>query len=174
MHKRSIKSDNEIQNVRVLSEDEAINEYGWRNIVYDVFRRPYRSDFLASFIGTGIQLLVMIFYSLLFVSLGIIRPKNGGSFFSLLVMVYIFLSLLSGYFSARFYKMVHGLNWIRVAIITAFLFPIIFICLLSIIDFFYWVEDSTTYVDFKNFFSLISLWLIGTVPLLILGSLIGL
>ena len=171
---RSTKNDNEIQNVRVLSEDEVINEYGWRNIIYDVFRRPYRSDILASFIGTGIQLLVMVFYSLLFVSLGIIQPKNGGSYFSLLVMVYIFLSLLSGYFSARFYKMVHGLNWLKVTILTALLFPIIFIFLLSIIDFFYWVEDSTTYVNFQNFFSLISLWLMGTVPLLILGTFIGL
>ena len=56
----------------------------------------------------------MVLYSLLFVALGIIRPKSGGSYFTLLVMVYIFLSLLSGYFSARFYKMVHGLNWLKI------------------------------------------------------------
>ena len=170
---RSIKSEIEIHNEKVLSE-ETINEYGWRNIAFDVFRRPYRSDILACLIGTGIQLLVMVLYSLLFVSLGIIRPKSGGAYFTLLVMVYIFLSLLSGYFSARFYKMVHGLNWLRVCIITAFLFPLVFIIFISFTNFLYWVEDSTTYVQFRNFFSLISLWIIGTVPLIFLGTMIGL
>ena len=170
---RSMKSEIEIQNEKVISE-EVINEYGWRNIAFDVFRRPYRSDVLASLLGTGIQLLIMVLYSLLFVSLGIIRPKSGGSYFTLLVMVYIFLSLISGYFSARFYKNVHGLNWLRVYVITAFLFPSIFFILISFTNFLYWLEDSTTYVQFKNFFSLFSLWIVGTVPLLFLGTMIGL
>ena len=170
---RSIKSEIEIQNEKVSSED-VINEYGWRNIAFDVFRRPYRSDVLAALLGTGMQLLIMVLYSLLFVSLGIIRPKSGGSYFTLLVMVYIFLSLLSGYFSARFYKNVHGLNWLKVCVITALLFPSIFFILISFTNFLYWVEDSTTYVQFKNFFTLISLWLVGTVPLIFLGTMIGL
>ena len=33
--------------------DAPINEYGWRNIAFDVFRRPIRSDILSSLIGTG-------------------------------------------------------------------------------------------------------------------------
>ena len=170
---RSIKSEIEIQNEKVLS-DETINEYGWRNIAFDVFRRPYKGDILAALFGTGIQLLVTILYSLLFVSLGIIRPKSGGSYFTLLVMVYIFLSLLSGYFSARFFKMVHGLNWLKVCVITCLLFPMIFLILITSINFLYWFEDSTTYIQFKNFFSLISLWVVGTVPLIFVGTMIGL
>ena len=170
---RSIKSEIEIHNERV-SSDDSINEYGWRNIAFDVFRRPYRSDILAALIGTGIQLLVMTLYSLLFVSLGIIHPKSGGSYFTLLVMVYIFLSLLSGYYSARFYKMVHGLNWLKVCVITCLLFPFIFIILFSFTNFLYYLEGSTTYIQFRNFFSLISLWTIGTVPLIFLGTMIGL
>ena len=170
---RSIKSEIEINNEKVTSDD-SINEYGWRNIAFDVFRRPYRSDFLAALIGTGVQLLVMTLYSLLFVAMGIIRPKSGGSYFTLLVMVYIFLSLLSGYYSARFYKMVHGLNWLRVCVLTCLIFPLIFIILISFTNFLYYLEGSTTYVQFRNFFSLISLWLIGTVPLIFLGTMIGL
>jgi len=170
---RSIKSEIEIHNEKVDSDD-SINEYGWRNIAFDVFRRPYRSDILAAIMGTGVQLLIMVLYSLLFVSLGIIHPKSGGSYFTLLVMVYIFLSLISGYYSSRFYKMVHGLNWLRVCVFTALLFPSIFFILITFTNFLYWVEDSTTYVQFKNFFSLISLWIIGTVPLIFLGTMIGL
>ena len=113
--------------------------------------------------GIGIQLLVTILYSLLFVSLGIIRPKSGGSYFTLLVMVYIFLSLLSVYFSARFFKMVHGLNWLKVCVITCLLFPMIFLILITSINFLYWFEGSTTHIQFKNYFSLISVWVVGTV-----------
>ena len=169
----SIKSETEIYNEKVISDD-FINEYGWRNISFDVFRRPYRGDILAAFIGTGVQLLVMVLYSLLFVSLGMIRPKSGGSYFTLLVMVYIFLSLLSGYCSSRFYKMIHGLNWLKVCVITCLLFPCIFLILLSFTNFLYYLEDSTTYVHFKNFFSLISLWMVGNVPLIVIGTIIGL
>ena len=169
----SIKTETEIHNEKVTSDD-FINEYGWRNIAFDVFRRPYRGDILAAFIGTGIQLLVMVLYSLLFVSLGIIHPKSGGSYFTLLVMVYIFLSLLSGYFSSRFYKMVHGLNWLKVCVITSLLFPSIFLILISFTNFLYYLEYSTTYVQFKNFYSLIALWTVGTVPLIFLGTMIGL
>ena len=170
---RAIKSESEIHNEKVTSE-ESINEYGWRNIAFDVFRRPIRSDILSSLIGTGIQLLIMLLYSLSFVVLGIIQPKSGGSYFTLLAMVYIFLSLISGYSSARFYKMVHGLNWLRVCIFTAIFFPMTLILSLSSTNFLYYLEGSTTYVEFKNFFSLFSLWIIGTIPLIFIGTMIGL
>ena len=170
---RAIKSESEIHNEKVTSE-ESINEYGWRNIAFDVFRRPIRSDILSSLIGTGIQLLIMLLYSLSFVVLGIIQPKSGGSYFTLLAMVYIFLSLISGYASARFYKMVHGLNWLRVCIFTAIFFPMTLILSLSSTNFLYYLEGSTTYVEFKNFFSLLSLWIIGTIPLIFIGTMIGL
>ena len=170
---RAIKSETEIHNEKVASDD-IINEYGWRNIAFDVFRRPIRSDILSSLMGTGVQLLIMVLYSLSFVVLGIIQPKSGGSYFTLLAMVYIFLSLISGYGSARFYKMVHGLNWLRVCVFTAILFPMILILILSSTNGLYYLEGSTTYVQFKNFFSLFSLWIIGTIPLIFIGTMVGL
>jgi len=170
---RAIKSEKEIINEKVSSE-ESINEYGWRNIAFDVFRRPKRSDILSALMGTGLQLLIMLLYSFSFVVLGIIQPKSGGSYFTLLVMVYIFLSLISGYSSARFYKMVHGLNWLRVCVFTAIIFPMILILALSSTNFLYYLEGSTTYIQFKNFFSLFSLWIIGTIPLIFIGTMVGL
>ena len=89
-------------------------------------------------------------------------------------MVYIFLSLISGYISARFYKMIHGTNWLRVCLFTAIIFPIILFVLLSSTNFFYYIEGSTTYIQFKNFFSLFSLWILGTIPLIFIGTVIGL
>ena len=170
---RAIKSETEISNEKVSSED-FINEYGWRNIAFDVFRKPIKSDILSSLIGTGFQLLIMLLYSFLFIVLGLIQPKNGGSYFTLLVMVYIFLSLISGYISARFYKMVHGTNWLRVCLFTAIIFPLIVFFVLSSTNFFYYIEGSSTYIQFKNFLSLFSLWILGTIPLIFIGTVIAL
>ena len=170
---RAIKSESEIYNERVTSED-SINEYGWRNISFDVFRKPKRNDILSSLMGTGIQLLIMVLYSLIFIILGIIQPKNGGSYFTLLAMVYIFLGLISGYISSRFYKMIHGFNWLKVCFLTGILFPTLLILILSSTNFLYYLEGSTTYIEFKNLFSLLSLWILGTIPLIFIGTMVGL
>ena len=173
IYARAIKSETEISNEKVIS-DESINEYGWRNIAFDVFRKPVKSDILSSLIGIGFQLLIMLLYSFLFVVLGLIQPKSGGSYFTLLVMVYIFLSLISGYISARFYKMVHGIHWLRVCFLTSIIFPFILFFILSSTNFLYYLEGSTTYIEFKNIFSLFSLWTLGSIPLIFIGTIIGL
>ena len=63
---------------------------------------------------------------------------------------------------------------VKNCIITCLLFPCIFLILITFVNFLYWVEDSTTYIQFKNFFSLVSLWIVGSVPLIFLGTMIGL
>ena len=168
----SIKSVKEIENNRVMS-DEEINEYGWRNISLDVFRSPSHGYLLASIFGTGIQLFFVVFYSLFFVSIGLLRPRNGGSYFALMVLMYIFLGVVSGYSSSRLYVMLHGRSWIKLTIITALLFPLIVILIFSIINYIYLKENSTTYVEFKDFYSLISIWILTAIPLLFIGVMIG-
>jgi transmembrane 9 superfamily protein 2/4 len=51
---RAVKKDIEIYNSRVTSED-IIDEYGWKQVCNDVFRKPQHPMLLSSFIGTGIQ-----------------------------------------------------------------------------------------------------------------------
>ena len=168
----SIKNETEIENEKVVS-DEEINEYGWRNVAFDVFRCPPSSELLSGLLGNGIQLFIMIFYSLLFVSMGILRPRNGGSYFIIMTMMYVFLGIISGYISSRFYKMVNRKNWIKLSFISILFFPVIFIIILSTINLIYLKERSTTFVDFNSLFSLIFLWLSGAVPLFFVGTLGG-
>ena len=169
----SIKNEKEIKNVRVSSDEEEINEYGWRNVAFDVFRCPQNSEMLSGLLGNGIQLFIMIFYSLLFISMGILRPRNGGSYFVIMLMMYVFLGLISGYISSRFYKMVNRKNWIKLTFFSLLFFPFIFITILSIINYIYYKAKSTTFVEFDNLFSLIILWLTGAVPLFFVGILVG-
>ena len=168
----SIKNEKDINNNRI-SSDEEINEYGWRNVSFDVFRCPQNIELLSTILGTGIQLFIMIFYSLFFVRLGLLRPRNGGSYLTIMVMIYVFLGILSGYSTSRFYKMLNGKNWLSLTIISILFFPIIFIFIFSIINYIYGKENSSVYLEFEDFYSSLILWVFWEAPLTFLGILLG-
>ena len=168
----SIINEKDIKNERVFSDDE-INEYGWRNVAFDVFRIPDNCELLFAILGSGIQLFFMLLYSLLFISIGLLRPRNGGSYFTIMVMMYILFSILSGYSSATFYKMLNGRNWVSLLLISILFFPLIFIIFLFINNYIYYKEKSSIFIESDNFFSLLKLWIILSIPILFLGSLIG-
>jgi len=168
----SIKSEKDVKNNRIIS-DEEINEYGWRNVAFDVFRCPENIELLSSILGTGIQLFVMTFYSLFFIRIGLLRPRNGGSYLTIMVMMYVFLGIISGYSTSRFYKMLNGKNWINLTMISILFFPLIFIFIFSIINLIYKKEKSSIYMEFDEFFSSLILWVFWVAPLIFLGILFG-
>ena len=168
----SIKKENNINNNRIIS-DEEINEYGWRNLSFDVFRSPKNIELLSVIFGTGIQLFLMLFYSLFFINIGLLRPRNGGSYFSIMTMLYIFLGIISGYSTSRFYKMLKGRNWIILTLLSILFFPIIFIIFLNIINFIYKKENSSAYFELDDFFSLIFIFIFEYSPLIFFGIIIG-
>ena len=168
----SIKSDKNINNARIISDDE-INEYGWRNIALEVFRTPGNSEFLFSALGLGVQLFFMLFYTLLFVSIGILKPRNGGSYFTIMIMLYIICGLFSGIVSSKFYKMVNGRYWILLMIISFIFFPIIFIIFIIVLDIIYKKENSSVFIEINNIISLIRLWFFLSNPLIFIGQAYG-
>ena len=168
----SIQSEKDVKNNRIIS-DEEINEYGWRNVAFDVFRCPENIELLSSILGTGIQLFVMAFYSLFFIRIGLLRPRNGGSYLTIMVMMYVFLGIISGYSTSRFYKMLNGKNWINLTMISILFFPLIFIFIFSIINLIYKKEKSSIYMEFDEFFSSLILWVFWVAPLIFLGILFG-
>ena len=168
----SIKNEKNINNARIISDNE-INEYGWRDIAFEVFRIPENAELLFSILGSGIQLFFMILYTLLFVSLGLLRPRNGGSYFTIMVTMYVLLNILSGYSSSKFYKMVNGKNWITLMLTSIIFFPIIFIIILFIMNIIYKKENSSLFIELDNLVSLIRLWLVFSAPFIFLGQSIG-
>ena len=140
---------------------------------FEVFRNPKNIELLSVIVGTGIQLFLMLFYSLFFVNIGLLRPRNGGSYFSIMVMIFIFLGIISGYSTSRFYKMLKGKNWIILTLISILFFPIIFIIIFIIINLIYKKENSSAFFEFENFYSVIFVWLLEYSPLIFLGILIG-
>ena len=58
-------------------------------------------------------------------ALGFLSPANRGSLMTTLLLLYVFMGLFAGYFSARTYKM-FGETMAKQTLQTALLFPTIF------------------------------------------------
>jgi len=142
---RALKKDIEIYNTRVTGE-EFIDEFGWKQVSNDVFRKPSYRMFLCAIVGTGVQLFSMATYSLLFASLGFLNPEKRGSLLMIMIFLFVFMGVFAGYFSSRFYKMFNGTDWLKNAFLTAFLYPAIAFSIFFVMNFLFWLEGSSAAV----------------------------
>ena len=168
---RSIKRDIDIYNIRVANDD-FIDEYGWKQVCNDVFRKPKNSILLSTFIGNGVQLFSMVFFSLLFSIIGVLKPESRDNLFTLMLLMFILMGILGGYSSAIIYKSFKGTNWLKNALLTALLYPSIIYCVFIFSNFFLIFEESDS-IKFSAFLSLLFLWLFCSTPLVLIGSFFG-
>jgi transmembrane 9 superfamily member 2/4 len=125
--------------------------------------------------------------------LGMLSPSSRGALMSAAIMLYVFMGLIAGYFSARLYKTMKGKEWRRAAFLTATLFPgivfryfqnhilflaIFFNCLWLFscgffLNFFIWDRSSSGAVPFTTMLKLLLLWFGISVPLVYLGYYFG-
>ena len=89
----------------------------------DVFRPPQSASTLATFVGTGVQLFGMSLVTMIFALLGFLSPANRGGLMTAMLMMFVFMGLFAGYFSARLYKSFRGEEWKKTTLRTALLFP---------------------------------------------------
>jgi transmembrane 9 superfamily protein 2/4 len=148
-----LKKDIDIYNTRVTGED-FINELGWRQVCHDAFRRPNYPMLLSSMIGTGMQLFIMITYTLIFAMIGFYTPEKRGSLLTIMIFLFVFLGVIAGYYSERFYKMFGGKAWLKNSLLTAFLYPSILFTIFMILNLLFWIEGSSASVIFINLFRL--------------------
>ena len=168
---RAIKRDIDLYNIRVTNDD-FIDEYGWKQVCNDVFRKPKNSIFLSTFIGNGVQLFSMVFFSLLISIVGVLKPESRNNLLTLMILMFILMGILGGYSSAVIYKSFHGKNWLKNALLTALLYPSIIYCVLIFVNFFLIFEDSDS-INFTSFLSLLFLWLFCSTPLVLMGAFFG-
>ncbi len=74
--------------------------FGWKLVHGDVFRPPTAIMLLSVLSGTGLQLLMMVFVTLVFACLGFLSPPNRGALVKAIVvsmcvcvMSYVILSV---------------------------------------------------------------------------------
>lgn len=115
----------------------------------------------------------MCLLTLVFAALGFLSPANRGSLMTTLLLLYVFMGIFAGYFSARTYKMFGETSWQKQTLQTALLFPTINFIVFFILNLFVWHEGSSGAVPFGTMFSLLILWFGISVPLVYLGAYFG-
>ncbi len=70
----------------------------------DVFRPPQYPALLATYAGTGLQLLSMALITMVFAVLGFLSPANRGGLLTAAILLFAFMGVLAGYTSARLYR----------------------------------------------------------------------
>jgi transmembrane 9 superfamily protein 2/4 len=157
-----------------LTEEEAQEETGWKLLHADVFRPPQRGKVLLSiFVGTGTQIIAVLFSGVVFALAGFLSPANRGGLVTAVVLLFIFMGSLGGFVSARIYKMLTGTLWRRNTALTAISFPAVIAGTAFFINLFVWAEHSTRAIPITTMLALVFLWIGISVPLVCLGSYFG-
>lgn len=71
----------------------------------DVFRPPTNASLLSVYVGTGMQLIGMGVVTMVFAVLGFLSPANRGGLMTAMLLLFVFMGVFGGYYSARLYKM---------------------------------------------------------------------
>ncbi|KAL7483316.1 hypothetical protein ACHAW6_008967, partial [Cyclotella cf. meneghiniana] len=163
---------------------------GWKQVHGDVFRAPKFLPLLAAILGTGWQLVILGAGFALFVVAG---PLHGavheewGEIMYFILVCYCFSSIVAGYASGSYFKLYFpttpagryksdtdgASQWQLVVALTVVLLPTILAAVLFVLNGIAFIYGTIYYIPFLTMMKLFFLWVFASVPLCILGTLLG-
>ncbi|OMJ81726.1 hypothetical protein SteCoe_17778 [Stentor coeruleus] len=152
---RTIRND--ISNYNDSTELE-IRETGWKQIRGEIFRRPAYANLFCMIIGSGVQLICTSFVGLGCAYIGFLSPSYREIFLIFTFIMYMLFGTVSGYVSARFYKMFELKRWKINILGTALLYPGVCIVVFIPINACVMSEESSAAVPFTAMFFWLFLW----------------
>lgn len=165
---------NDIMAYNDMMED-GVEETGWKLVHGDVFRPPQtRPMALSVMVGTGAQLGIAFFISMLAAVLKLLNPVKKGHTLTALVVLYVLSGCVAGYVSARVYKFCEAKHWKLNMIATATAVPGVLFSMFTVLNVFLSFAGAATAVPFLTLLFLFVLWVCVSTPLVFVGSLIGL
>lgn len=154
-------------------QDEGIEDYGWKLVHADVFRAPAYPMTMAVFCGTGMQLLFMAIFTLIFSVAGFLNPSRRGSLVGALLLLYILMGSVGGYVTASLYKTFGGKAYQQATFATALVFPGLAFMFLFLMNLLAFSKRSGDAVPFFRMVELLVLWFGVSTPLVFFGSVFG-
>ncbi|OEH79025.1 endomembrane protein 70 subfamily protein [Cyclospora cayetanensis] len=148
-----------------------LEETGWKLLHADVFRAPAHRNVLCVFLGSGLQLLLVCSLSVSALSFSALFPR--ASFLSFMLIGYLLTTFVCGFVSVNLYTKLGGQRWTWniVSACGIFMFPAFVVW--SILNVASALAGSTAALPVSSAFALIACLFFVTVPLLILGGVIG-
>lgn len=148
---------------------------GWKLVVGDVFREPSCPKLLCVMVADGIQITGMAVVTIVFAALGFLSPASRGMLLTGMIILYLFLGIIAGYVGVRVWRTIKRTSegWKSVAWLTACFFPGIVFIILTVLNSILWGKKSTGALPISLFFTLLALWFCISVPLTLIGGLLG-
>lgn len=150
---------------------------GWKLVHGDVFRVPPQGSLLCALLGTGGQLLALVFCLLILALMNTFYPGNRGAIYSAAVVLYATTAGIAGFVSAAAYSNFSGAGaggrWAWNLVLAACLFPVPFFCTFCFLNTVAIAYDSTAALPFGTIVIVILLWALVSLPLAVLGGLAG-
>ncbi|KAL0092359.1 hypothetical protein J3Q64DRAFT_1672327 [Phycomyces blakesleeanus] len=157
----------------VEAQEDVQEDYGWKLVHGDVFRAPTHPMLLSVFVGSGAQLMVMTALTLMFAVLGFLSPSNRGALGTVMVIFFMVCGCISGYVSARIYKMNGGEQWKLNVLLAATLFPSMLLVSLFVLNFVFIGLQSSGAVPFGTIMVVLGMFGLIYIPLSVAGSYLG-
>jgi len=170
LHKDIAKYNSVILDEESSALDDMSDESGWKLVHGDVFRKPRHAKLLSVFVGSGIQILCMVFVSLALAAVGLFTPEKRGAYIQAMLLLFSFMGCIAGFVSARIYKMFKGEDWRTTTLWAGFIVPGCAFGVFFTINFLLWYVESSAAVPFSAMAIILILWLGISTPLVYLGA----
>ena len=170
---KNVQNEIDKYNFRVV-QIETMEEFSWKQLYGDVFRAPNKMKMLlASFIGSGFQLFLMVLFSSIVAFFSYMYHSNKLNIINSIIISFLILGFPGGYVSTKLFRLFGGDNWIKISFLTSFLFPGVIIIVYSIINIALIIEKSNAAMEIKNILALFFFWFILYIPTTLIGSFIA-
>jgi len=159
----------------IISAEDAADETGWKLVHGDVFRKPPHAKLLAVCTGTGCQLLVMAFVTIIFAAMGFLSPARRGALLQACLLLFTTMGSINGYYSTRLHLTMDpgSVQHKTLTLWTALMFPGLCFAIFFLLDLFLWAKGSTGAVPFAILIALLLMWFGISVPLVFVGAYCG-
>ncbi|KAB1227199.1 putative phagocytic receptor 1b [Morella rubra] len=154
-------------------DEEEVKKVSWKCIHGDVFRCPPHLSLFCAALGTGTQLLILVFVLFLLAFLGVLYPYNRGALFEALVFVYSITSAVAGYTAASFHNQFADSGWEGSVRLAGFLYLGPFFVMVSILNTVAVSYGATAGLPFSTIMVILLVCTLVAIPLLALGGVIG-
>lgn len=167
---------------------DKVEDSGWKQVHGDVFRAPHLLPLFSALVGTGWQLVILTLGVILFAVLG---PLHGevheerGEVMQSILICYAFSSIVSGFMSGKYFKEYYptvsrrGNNggpsnlWQMTMGLTVILLPTVTVAIYTVLNTISLVYGTINSIPFSVIFKLFLLWVFVSIPLCVVGTLLG-
>lgn len=151
---------------------DAGEETGWKQVQGDVFRFPPHYPLLCALVGSGVQLILMVYCTTTLSIIGTLYVGRG-AVSSTAIAVFAVSSFASGYTSGSHYVKCRGTAWIRTMLMTAVGFSGFCVAIVLSLNSVAVAYSSLAAIPFGTMVVMLAIWAVVSCPLCLAGTIAG-